>query len=422
MFPQEAGPATGPYLHAWPAAYDLRGEGYAPLSSPTHHLITRAALRLLPHVREWLGPEAELLTWCYCGLQDMNWPTYSRFNPQDRHFGHVRFPDSRRAWEISQYCCYNPITKEGEYTHQTPVLHYHRAIAAAEAGRPWDAVRLLGIALHSFQDTGSPTHAAGESGPLHAPGERPRDHSALDAVQFAPRHPFSAENVAEELDAKCAPRGHAIVERLRADMDADVLDLQMACARDCAQATVDVVDDFHRRFGAWLSFAPPPPPLVGRNLLENADFALRDDEPFCPAGWVMKWWDRSEQAVSIGREETEAGWVVSVRNAVSRVACLPSWPRAVRVRAGEVYEVSGKAWSPAAGTDGLYAAFYAGTTDKLAEHTRFAACAGKWETQRMLVTVPPGAALLRVGGFAERTAGPVRFAALRLERTTHGPN
>jgi len=416
MFPCQAGPPTGPYLHAWPAEYGLRGEGFAPLSSPTHHLITRAALRSLPQVRESMGPEAELLTWCYCGLQDMNWPTYGRFNPEDEHFGHVRFPDSRREWEISRYCRYNPITKEGTYHHQEPVLHYQRAVAAAEEGKAWDAVRLLGIALHSFQDAGSPAHAAGESGPLHAPAERPRDHSALDEIQLTPRRPFSATAVAEELHAKCAPRGRAVVERLQADVDADVLDLQMACAIDCVQATVDVLDDFYRRFGARLSFAAPPPPPTGRNLLENADFVRMDDEPFCPAGWVMKWWDRSEPSVEIGREKTDAGWTVTVRNAISRTACLTTWPRAVRVRPGEVYELSGRVWSAAAGAGGLYAAFYDAGTARIAEHAWFASAAGKWRELAFRFSVPAGAAILRVGGFGEWTDGPVRFTALKLER------
>ncbi|NOY81503.1 MAG: hypothetical protein GXP31_10925 [Kiritimatiellaeota bacterium] len=418
MFPHEAGPASGPYLHAWPATTGVRGEGFAPLSSPTHHLITRAALRSLPRVRAWLGPEAELLTWCYCGLQDMNWPTYSRFNPGEKPFAHVRFPDSRREWEISRYCEYNPITKEGRYAHQEPLLHYHRAVAAAEAGRARDAVRLLGIALHSFQDTGSPTHAAGESGALHGPGERPRDHTELDELVLHLREGFSAEAVVEELHAACAARGREVVARLSRDIDADVLDLQMACARDCVQATVDVLADFHRRFHGRLSFSnPPPPPPPGRNLLENADFARPDDEPFCPAGWVMKWWDRSERAVEIGREQVDGVWTVTVRRAAARVACLPTWPRAVRVRPREVYEISGRFLTREDAAGGLYAAFYDETTVKVTEHALFTPGGAGWQESVLRLETPGGAGILRAGAFGEFTEGPVRFTDLKLVRT-----
>jgi len=416
MFEVRAGPADGVYLHAWPYDFGLAGQGFAPLSSPTHHLITRAALDALPEVRVWLGAEAELLTWCYCGLQDMNWETYSRFNDAPECFRGLRFPDSRREWEISRYCRFNPIARQGVYLHQAPDVHYQRAAAAAKRGRSWDAVRLLGIALHSLQDIGSPMHAAGVTAPeIHTYGERPCDHAALEGLRFQPGEGFDPGQAGELLRAFSLLRGQAIARLLEADIAADVLELQMECAVECVKVTVDALADFHRRFAERLHFGARPP-RKGVNLLHNPDFAVPDDEEFCPQGWVMKWRDRADCEVRIGRERTRRGWTVTARNVGARVACLTTWPRAVRVRPGQLYYLEGSAVASAPETCGLCAELYDATTRSVAELSCLAATARRWRRLRLEVPVGEGGAILRTGAFAERTPGPARFTDLRLIR------
>ncbi|HRU04544.1 MAG TPA: hypothetical protein P5137_02070, partial [Candidatus Brocadiia bacterium] len=163
MFPQK--PSLGKYLWGWVERYGLTGEGYAPTSMAGHHFITKAALDVLPDVRDWLGGEADLMIWAYCGFPDMNWPHYGGFLDEYPHLAGVRMPDYRRAWEISRYCQFNPVTKRGKFIGHGPptswaafALHYGRAVRAMELGRKWDAIRILGMALHYLEDSGAPPH------------------------------------------------------------------------------------------------------------------------------------------------------------------------------------------------------------------------------------------------------------------------
>ncbi len=418
MFPVQAGPTDGPYLHAWPYDYGLEGEGFAPLSSPTHHLITKAALDALPEVRARLGGEAELLTWCYCGLQDMNWPTYGRFNPNEP-FPDVRFPDSRREWDISRYCAFNPVTRRGRMRHDGPEscrFHYARACAAAARGRARDAVRLLGVALHALQDAGSPMHAARvHEAPFHAAGERPDEHPGLENVRHRPKPGFEPGAAAEALARYAAPRGERILRRLKADLEADVLDLQMECARACVRRSVDAIADFFGRFGDALSLRGRAP-RKGVNLLANPDFSLPDDEPLLPRGWSVKWWDRSERAVEIARNR--AGRGLTARNARARVACLTTWPRAVLVEPGQTFRLSGRIAAPAPQCAGLYAAAYDDATRKVMEWEAFVEPSRRPRRAEIVFTVQAGARRLRVGVFAQSTPGPARFFDVSLERVS----
>ena len=62
----------GRYLHSWWAdKFGIAGEGFAPLSAPGHQFITKAALDVLPEVRDWLGGEARRVNSNYCSFLDM---------------------------------------------------------------------------------------------------------------------------------------------------------------------------------------------------------------------------------------------------------------------------------------------------------------------------------------------------------------
>lgn len=415
-------PHTSRYLWDWPKAYDLRADGFTPLGTPTHHLITRAALDVLPDVCEWLGPEAELLTWCYCGLPDMNWHTYSRFNADPNGPRDIRFPDSRREWEMSRYCGYNDLTRAGTWRGHCPppsaeafAVHHGRACSAARRGCSWEAIRLLGVALHYLQDSGSPAHAAQIEGPLHALAEVLREHTGIRIPGYKPRAHIGPAALVHALVARTARVGRKVERLLTADRDADVLDLQLACARACARATADTLADFHRRFGDRLRFAARPP-RKNAELLRNGDFAAPDDEDFCPAGWVMRWWDRRDRDVAIAREKTRTGWCVAARSVGARVACLTTWPRAVRVRPGQVCRLSGRAKLSTPGRAGLYAEAYDAVTHKVAEWMQPAEPSSRWRQQELRIEVGDGADVLRVGVFAEQTRGAARFTCLSLTR------
>ena len=417
LFPSR--PEPGRYLWAWAERYGLDGEGFAPTSMAGHHFMTLAALDALPEVRAWLGDEAELLTWAYCGFPDMNWHTYGRFNVGSKDLAHIRLPDTRREWEISRYCGWNDLTKKGVWISHGPeafVRHYARACSAARRGRSWDAARILGAALHCLQDSGSPPHTLGIGGPLHRPAENLRDPEAIRIPEYLPRAKFDPEAAAQRLVRLSKPRARKILRLLKADVDADALALQLECAIPCAKATADALADFHRRFADTIRFRPRPA-RKNVELLRNGDFAVPDDETFCPAGWAMKWWDRTEKSVRIERQRTRGGWCVAASHVGARVACMTTWPRAVRVRPGDVYRFAGRVSAPGAGSCGLYAEVYDGATRKLCEWEFAASGSGRWRSVEGEICVGEGARILRAGVFAERTAGPARFTSLSLVRT-----
>jgi hypothetical protein len=411
----------GPYLHDWAYACGADGEGFAPLSMPGHQFITRAALDALPQVCAWLGGEADLLVWTYCGLPDMNWHTYGHIAPASGWLPEVRYPDTRREWEISRYCDYNDLTRAGQwFGHHYPdagraaAKHYGRACSAARRARALDAVRLLGAALHYLQDCGSPPHAAHIDPPYHRPAETLAPSVRIAIPGYRPRPHFEIGSAAKRICAFARPRGQRILERLQRDRAAHVLDLQVECADHCAKATANALNDFHRRFGDRLRFQARP---TRRHveLLANGDFAEPDDEPHCPAGWALKWWDRHDRDVCIRRQRIGSRWCVSATDVGQRVACLVTWPKAIRVRPGEVYRLSGQVKTPAGG-GGLYAELYDGRTRKLCEWHAAAQPSRAWQTLTGAIHVGPSARILRVGAFAENTLGPVHATALSLVR------
>ena len=130
----------------------------------------------------------------------------------------------------------------------------------------------------------------------------------------------------------------------------------------------------------------------------------------------MKWWDRADRKVHIGREKTRKGWTVTARKVRRRVACLTAWPKAIRVRPGQVFRLAASVLSPGAGTCGLYAEAYADTTRKLADWKVFADGSRRWRRQETEIRIPDNCSILRVGVFAERTLGPARFTDAALVR------
>ncbi|MCX6994203.1 MAG: hypothetical protein NT011_13820 [Kiritimatiellaeota bacterium] len=413
----------GRYLCAWADKYGIEGEGFAPLSMPGHHFITKAALEAVPEMRAWLGPEAELLTWTYCGFPDMNWHAYGHYQAACEHHPEVRYPDTRREWEIPRYCDYNDLTKSGEWfghTYPDAALaagkHYRRVCAAGRQRRSRDAVRLLGAMLHYLEDCGAPPHAIGLGGPLHLPAENIRTPERITIAGYRPRPIFDPAEATKRVYDFAVPRAHCIVRRLEKDPAADVLDLQLECANACAEVAADALAAFHRQFASSLRFRSRPA-RRGVELLYNGNFMQPDDEAYCPAGWVMKWWDRKDRNVVLERRNNGQTCFVMAENVVAPVACMLTWTRALRVHPGEVYAFSAKlAADDVSDKCGLYAEMYDGATCKVGEWHVAAPASTRWRQVAGRITVPERAALMRVGVAAQDTAGPVRFTSLSLMR------
>jgi len=408
--------ACGPYLWDWGNECGLQGLGYAPTSMGGHHFITLAALRVLPQVAAWLRGEARLLTWTYCGFPDMNWAQYGTFGTE---ISGARMPDTRREWEISRYCRYNQLRKEGHFIGHHPKQavggltgRYSDACQAAEEGRARDAVRFLGAAIHYLEDCGSPPHAAEVGGPMHMLAESLRDPSQITIAGYQPTASFDPPAAVRRLEALGIEQHRPIAALLEEGRVAEILPHQLVCANECARAVADLLHTFFLAYGECLDFLPQAAPTQ-RELLYNGDFSEPGDMPECPEGWVMYWEDRTDTRVVAERVEATDGAEIVIADATDRVACQTTWPRVVRGVAKQVFVLTGEVLC-SGGEAGLEVVC---TDDATVLATEFHAQAegkGTWERLELVVTMPRGREILRPGVYARGLAGAARFRRLSL--------
>lgn len=420
----------------WVAAARLPGEGMHPLSNPTHHRITQAALAALPaEDREFLAPEADLLVWSYCGLPDMNWHWYGTF-AQDAHISFDRrLPDVRREWEIPRYCFWNSLTRTGRwFPHWPPdaldatVLHFGRAREALAAGAYHDAIRILGVCLHYAQDAGSPAHAAHVDGPLHLPMER-IDISELQAAIVIPGYrPVLLGTRWAEAAAAVRQRGEALVkvalaasEPIRhlceAGEQVHAQPLMVPCAQECARYTADLL----HTFCVLADHARPETPVapVGESLLRNGSLAQPDDTPEVPATWYIHWQDLADTQGQAARVAVDDGFAVSITSPPGAgIHWRTSWPEAVRVTEGVRlrlrfrYRMEGPH-----GAERATIRFYSGNTTPVgAVSTGYLAASRSWQTQELIAEAPAGSVWARVSLEAAAGAGTILFRDVVLER------
>ena len=408
--------ARGPYLWDWGNECGLKGLGYAPTSMGGHHFITLAALRELPKVVAWLRGEARLLIWTYCGFPDMNWAQYGTFGAE---VPGVRLPDTRREWEISRYCRYNQLLNEGHFVGHHPkqavdglIDRYADACRAAEEGRPRDAVRFLGAALHYLQDSGSPPHAAEVSGPNHMPAESLRDPSQIAIAGYEPSVSFDPRAVVRQLEALGIEHYRWIVPLLAGDRSDEILGHQLVCANACAKAVADLLNQFFLAYHERIDFLPRAAP-TDCELLYNGDFSRPADAPQCPDGWVMYWEDRADTRAVAERVVVREGAVVTIADAGERVACRTTWPRAVRGVAGQVFVLRGEVLC-GNGEAGIEVVCTDDATRPLAEYRVHAGQRGDWESLELVVTMPADGEILLPGVYARDVQGTARFRRLSL--------
>jgi hypothetical protein len=344
--------------------------------------------------QEYFAPERSAIARIYCTFPDLNWPCYGQWGGGTGDPKAPRMPDTRRLWEISFYCQWDPILQKGKgYPHGPPQSYeavkvfFLKAVDSLKQGRLEDGSRFLGVMLHYIQDSGSFPHIQPIHRPLHvgdwrairiegyAPcvlGRAPEEAAKALSHRVEGLTCWTEERLAPLLASVGMPMAEA--KRLASQelMPSAVVDAvgklyrekprqfdaaATECANQCARACADAIH-------SALAFAQKPrvepgPNPSGINLVFNPSFESGGEDGV-PAGWCVGWLDPLDR---LGRAEWyRAGthWESYVRTGRYSVLLLWSakkglewqqtWPKAVKVRPGEKY--CGSVWGKGASTTG----------------------------------------------------------------------
>ncbi|HRU04545.1 MAG TPA: hypothetical protein P5137_02075, partial [Candidatus Brocadiia bacterium] len=245
----------------------------------------------------------------------------------------------------------------------------------------------------------------------HRAAESLRDPSGIRIDGYRPKPFCSPDRLARAVTDATVPLAREVWARLKTDLNADVLDLQTACALHCAQATADALAAFHRRFKDARLEAQAPRP--GVNLLANGGFERAGDLASVPAGWVVEWSDRADRLARVERRCVGGRWLAQATAPGHRVQMAPSWPRVARVAPGGCYRVSGQV--KASGPAGVFIEALDAST-RLLSRRDFTVSGKGWRETGGSIETGAGAAFVRAGLWAEKTVKPAQFAALSLVR------
>lgn len=448
--------ALGAALLLGPAIPEARGWG------GEHHRITQAAIAVLPaEEQRRLAPETPALVATYCGFPDVNWPCYGEWGGGTGNAEATRFPDTRREWEVSYYCGWDPVLRTGKgYPHAPPgsceaaSSLFLKAAAAYAEGRNEDGARFLGAMLHYIQDSGSFPHVQ----PMHR-NFHVKNQAAIGVVGYTPTvlgdTPLAAAQALAErvrrltewtetrggplLEAAGMPLAEAkrlcaretmvpavvtAVESLRSGKPAEFEAAALECANECTRACADAI---HSALTLAPNAAAEPPPPTGRNLVFNASFE-EDDGDRVPDGWYIGWLDLADHA---GRAELyRAGthWEKHVHTGQSSALLLwapapglewrQTWRRAIRVRPGETFHAA--AWAQGSAATGAcdVALEFRDAAYKPLDTIRSESLGGSgaWTQLSVDATAPEGARWARLVLHAEATAGAVWFDDVEVTR------
>ncbi|MCX7826074.1 MAG: hypothetical protein N2689_11020 [Verrucomicrobiae bacterium] len=365
-----------------------------------HERITQAAIETLPQSdRDCIGPEQAALAGLYCTFPDKNWPCYGEWGGGVGDPRLPRFPDTRREWDISFYCGWDPVLRQGKpYPHAPPhscdaaAALVQKTVESLREGRHEDGIRFLGAALHYVQDSGSFPHVQPVHRVFHV-----TDLKMIRADYLTPRFLGRNSNAvanrvrdlvrwteeraamlwqgtgitfeeARQLAAKNTMPGRVVeaVKKIRAEKAAEFDAVALDCANECLRACADVM---HTALTLGRERKPPAPVAPnGRNAAFNPSFE-GDDGDGVPDGWHVGWLDLNDRA---GRAEWyRVGTHFEKHVRTGRYSVLifcaptkglewrPTWRRAIRISEGGRCRVS--VWAKtraAAGTTCLALEFY----------------------------------------------------------------
>ena len=373
-----------------------------------HATITEAAIHVLPQAdRDVVGMETNALIHHYCEFPDINWPCYGEWGNGDGNPLSVWLPDVRREWDVSFYCCYDPVlTLNGVkppsgyqrgYAHRYPdsleavPLYFHKAVDALQKGRRIDAIRFAGVMLHYIEDTG----ALPQIQPIHRTLNAMRYFDGIGVNSYTPQMlgktldevdqslrqrltelvettescvspilagtGWSTRAVAEQCKRELMPI--KIVETVQTFVTNNPTEFKViAC--NCANACVRLsADTLHTLFIlAQQTEQEPVTNALGINLVFNSSFE-EDDGDQIPDGWFVKRGDRSirDGCTEWYRKGTHFDHSM-VKTGVRSVLLLwapktgltwcQTWRRALSVKKGERYESS--AWAYAKNAAGHF--------------------------------------------------------------------
>lgn len=407
-----------------------------------HSQITAEAVRFMPaDVAAVIAPEAGALMHIHCEFPDQNWPAYGKWGDGNAEPYLPRFADTRREWDISFYCGWNPITREGtSYPHGTPKAYeavptyFLRAVEALRAGQMEEAMRILGVAMHYIEDSAAFGHLQGvhrglhwdTRKPLQSPDYRPQNLGGTPeaaAQKLVERMKDMVEATEKAVDPVFAKADMPLTEVKRltqldpvpkevlraailakhefpADMD--------KATRACATAAVQICADM---LLTALSFAPnpfpqPKPNATGVNLVFNPSFEKAGDEN--AEGWCIGWLDLNDKTGRAEWYRAGAHWDKPVKHGTRSAMVLwapekgiewrQTWRNALRVNPGEVYRAS--AWVKSRTEKGrshltleLNDTNYHAIAQPISNEVEGK---GDWTELKLEITIPPDVRWLRV--------------------------
>ncbi|MDD4871464.1 MAG: hypothetical protein PHR77_12975 [Kiritimatiellae bacterium] len=432
--------------------------------SGEHNGITAAAVKLLPSEdRNYIAPEASMLAKEYCEFPDQNWPCMGEWGGGNADPHLPRFPDTRREWDISFYCGWDPVLQKGKgYPHRPPetftaVQHYFgKAVEALQAGRLSDGARFIGVMFHYIQDSGAFPHVQ----PIH----RSFHTKSLDVIHVDGYVPHSLGRTKEEAAAALAERVRDLVDwtekrlaPLLADAGVPIDEAKKLCAKELVHARVaGAVAKLHTEKPAEfesaacdcaneclrvcadalhtvLTLAPHPRPepvpnAPDINLVFNPSFE-EDDGDRVPDGWYVGWLDLGDRS---GRAEWyRAGthWDKPVKTGQRSVLLLwvpdkglewrQDWRHALHVNDGENYQgtvwiktraATGTTWFALQSCDTAYQPVDSAKSEIIKKD-------GDWQKLSVKLRVPKGACWLRVILHTEGNSGAVWFDDVEVVKT-----